>query len=90
MPLAQPALMTVAIFTFLNAWNDFMGPLLYLNTADKYTVSMDLALFRGALLQTRWELLMAASVTMTLPLLVLFFLAQRYFVQGIVLTGLKG
>ncbi len=90
MPLAQPALMTVAIFTFLNAWNDFMGPLLYLNTADKYTVSMGLALFRGALLQTRWELLMAASVTMTLPLLVLFFLAQRYFVQGIVLTGLKG
>ena len=90
MPLAQPALMTVAIFTFLNAWNDFMGPLLYLNTADKYTVSMGLALFRGALLQTRWELLMAASVTMTFPLLVLFFLAQRYFVQGIVLTGLKG
>jgi ABC-type glycerol-3-phosphate transport system permease component len=90
LPLAKPALATVAIFTFLNAWNDFTGPLLYLNTAEKYTVSMGLTLFRGALLQTRWDLLMAASVIMTLPVLLLFFFAQRYFVQGIVMTGLKG
>lgn len=90
LPLATPALATVAIFTFLNAWSDFLGPLLYLNTADKYTVSMGLTLFRGGLLQTHWELLMAASITMTVPVLFLFFLAQRYFVGGIVMTGLKG
>jgi ABC-type glycerol-3-phosphate transport system permease component len=90
MPLAKPALATVAIFTFLNAWNDFMGPLLYLNSAEKYTVAMGLALFRGALLQTRWDLLMAASVIMTIPVLILFFAAQRYFVEGMVMTGLKG
>ena len=90
LPLATPAMATVAIFTFLNAWNDFIGPLLYLNTADKYTVSMGLTLFRGGLLQTHWELLMAASIIMTAPVLLLFFMAQRYFVSGIVMTGLKG
>ncbi len=90
MPLAKPALATVAIFTFMNGWNDFMGPLLYLNTAEKYTVAMGLALFRGSLLQTRWDLLMAASVITTLPLLALFFSAQRYFVEGMVMSGLKG
>lgn len=90
LPLATPALATVAIFTFLNAWNDFLGPLLYLNTPDKYTVSMGLSLFRGGLLQTHWELLMAASVTMSVPVIILFFIAQRHFVGGIVMSGLKG
>lgn len=89
LPLAKPALATVAVFTFLNAWNDFIGPLLYLSTNEKYTVAMGLALFRGALLQTRWDLLMAAAVTMTVPVLVLFFFAQRYFIEGVVMTGLK-
>lgn len=89
LPLAKPALATVAVFTFLNAWNDFVGPLLYLSTNEKYTVAMGLALFRGALLQTRWDLLMAAAVTMTVPVLILFFFAQRYFVEGVVMTGLK-
>ena len=92
LPLAKPALATVAVFTFLAAWNEFMGPLLYLNTSDKYTVAIGLALFQASLQyqQNRWELIMAASVIMTFPVLVLFFLAQRYFVQGIVMTGLKG
>jgi len=89
LPLAKPALATVAVFTFLNAWNDFVGPLLYLSTNEKYTVAMGLALFRGALLQTRWDLLMAAAVTMTVPVLILFFFAQHYFVEGVVMTGLK-
>lgn len=89
LPLAKPALATVAVFTFLNGWNDFIGPLLYLSTNEKYTVAMGLALFRGALLQTRWDLLMAAAVTMTVPVLILFFFAQRYFVEGVVMTGLK-
>jgi multiple sugar transport system permease protein len=89
MPLAKPALVTIAIFTFLGTWNDFMGPLLYITSPEKYTVSIGLATFRGVL-RTRWDLLMAASTAMTLPVLVVFFLAQGYFVQGVVLTGLKG
>jgi len=88
-PLAVPAMVTVAIFTFINAWNDFMGPLLYLNSPDKFTVSLGLATFRSVL-NTRWDLLMAASTAVVMPVLVVFFAAQRYFVQGVVLTGLKG
>lgn len=89
MPLAKPALTTVAIFTFLNAWNDFMGPLLYLNSPENFTVSLGLATFRSVL-RTRWDLLMAATTAMTLPVLTLFFAGQRYFIKGVVLTGLKG
>jgi ABC-type glycerol-3-phosphate transport system permease component len=89
MPLAKPALTTVAIFTFFGAWNNFMGPLLYLNSPEKFTVSIGLATFRSVM-RTRWDLLMAASTAMTLPVVVVFFFAQRYFVQGVVLTGLKG
>ena len=99
MPLAKPALTTVAIFTFLGTWNDFTGPLLYINTPDKFTLAVGLANFRvsfgGGMGGTtggrsRWDLLMAFATTMTAPVLVVFFLAQRYFVQGVVLTGLKG
>ena len=91
MPLAKPALITVAIFTFLGTWNDFMGPLLYINSPERFTLAIGLANFRGTMFaRTRWDLLMAFSTTMTLPVLVVFFLAQRYFVQGVVLTGLKG
>ena len=89
LPLAKPALVTVAIFTFIGAWNNFMGPLLYFNSSDNYTVSIGLAMFRSVM-RTRWDLLMAASAAMTLPMIIVFFAAQRYFVQGIVLTGLKG
>jgi multiple sugar transport system permease protein len=89
MPLAKPALTTVAIFTFLAAWNDFIGPLLYIRSPDYYTVSIGLAGFRGVM-RTRWELLMAASTAMVLPVIVLFFLAQRYFIQGAAISGLKG
>jgi multiple sugar transport system permease protein len=91
MPLAKPALITVAIFTFLGTWNDFMGPLLYINSPGRYTLAIGLANFRGTMFaRTRWDLLMAFSTTMTLPVLIVFLLAQRYFVQGVVLTGLKG
>jgi ABC-type glycerol-3-phosphate transport system permease component len=89
MPLAKPALITVMIFTFIDGWNDFIGPLLYLNSPDKFTVSVGLATFRSVM-YTRWDLLMAASTAMTLPIIMVFFMAQRYFVQGVVLTGLKG
>jgi multiple sugar transport system permease protein len=89
MPLAGPALATVAIFTVLNTWNDFLGPLVYISSQDKFTLALGLAQFRG-LYATQWQYLMAASTVVIAPTLVLFFLAQRYFVQGIVLTGLKG
>jgi ABC-type glycerol-3-phosphate transport system permease component len=89
LPLAKPALTTVAIFTFLSAWNDFMGPLLYLNSPDLFTVSLGLATFRSVM-RTRWDLLMAATTAMTLPVIIIFFMGQRYFVKGVVLTGLKG
>jgi len=92
LPLAKPALATVAVFTFIGAWNDYMGPLLYLSKdPNKYTVALGLAMFRSAFLgRTRWDLLMAASTMMILPIIVIFFLAQRYFIQGIAVSGLKG
>jgi multiple sugar transport system permease protein len=96
MPLAKPALITVAIFTFLATWNDFMGPLLYINSPQRFTLAVGLANFRASFGagttggRSRWDLLMAFATTMTLPVLVVFFLAQRYFVEGVVLTGLKG
>jgi multiple sugar transport system permease protein len=89
LPLAKPALAAVAIFTFLNGWNDFIGPLLYLNSPEKFTVAIGLATFRSVM-RTRYDLLMAASAAMILPVIVLFFFAQRYFIQGVVLSGLKG
>lgn len=89
MPLSKPALATVALFTFIGAWTDFMGPLLYLNDPDKYTLSIGLQQFvsqHGA----EWSMLMAASTIMAFPIIVLYFLAQKTFVEGITLTGIKG
>ncbi len=90
MPLAKPALVSIAILVFLSTWNDFIGPLLYLKTPELYTVSIGLAGFRG-MMKSRWDLLMAASTAMTVPVVALFFAAQRYFFEsgGITLTGLK-
>ena len=88
-PLAVPAFITVAIFTFMASWNDFIGPLLYINSPDKFTVAIGLATFRSTL-STRWDLLMAASVAMTTPIVILFFVLQRYFIKGVVMTGIKG
>lgn len=91
-PLSRPALATVAILLFLNTWNDFLGPLIYLNDPNLFTMSLGLRYFQtvpetvGA---SKDNLLMAAAVIMSLPAIVLFFAAQRYFVQGIVMTGLK-
>ncbi len=88
-PLCKPALATVAIFALLGTYNDFMGPLLYLKSLDKFTISLGLYLFQG-----KWgnyaQLVMAASVITLTPMIALFFVAQRYFVQGIQLSGLTG
>jgi multiple sugar transport system permease protein len=89
MPLSKPALATVGLFTFIGAWNDFLGPLLYLNDDRTYTLSMGLQRFvsqHGA----EWSMLMAASTVMTLPIILIFFFAQRVFIQGITVTGIKG
>jgi ABC-type glycerol-3-phosphate transport system permease component len=88
MPLSKPALATVGVFTFVGAWHDFMGPLLYLNDPDKLTLEVGLRSYQS-LAGTDYHLVMAASVLVTLPLIVLFFFTQRYFVKGIVMTGIK-
>ncbi len=89
LPLSRPALVTVVLFSFLSHWDDFMGPLIYLNSMEKYTVSIGLRMFQD-MFGTQLELLMAASLIHILPTVVLFFLGQKYFVKGVALTGLKG
>jgi multiple sugar transport system permease protein len=89
MPLATPVLITVALFAFVGAWNDFMGPLIYLNSLDKRTLALGLVSFQNAW-GTDIVQVMAASTVITLPVLILFFAFQRYFVEGIAATGLKG
>ncbi len=89
MPLSKPVLATVAIFSFMGAWNDFTGPLIFLNNKEKYTLSLGLQVFREAH-GAAWGLLMAASTMMILPVIILFFFTQKQFVQGITLTGIKG
>ena len=90
LPMARPALAATGMFLFFNAWNDYYGPLLYTseNTAH-WTVSLGLAQFRTAH-QVQWNLTMAATVLMMLPVMVLFFFAQKAFVEGVTLTGVKG
>ena len=89
LPLSKPALATVAIFQFMHTWNDFVGPLLYLHTPEMRTLSLGLQAFQSVH-DTEWALLMAAAVVMLLPIIILFFFTQKYFIQGIALTGMKG
>ncbi|PYZ94668.1 sugar ABC transporter ATP-binding protein [Salipaludibacillus keqinensis] len=89
LPLSKPALAVVAIFSFHGKWNDFLGPLIYLNSMEKYTVQLGLAMFQG-MFQTEWSLLMAASIVALLPVLLIFFMFQKYFIEGIKLSGIKG
>jgi ABC-type glycerol-3-phosphate transport system permease component len=89
LPLSLPALATVAIFTFQATWNDFLPPLIYLQTPDQYTVTLGLQFFRSTY-TTSWAYLMAASLVTMLPVLIVFLLAQRLFIEGIAITGLKG
>jgi ABC-type glycerol-3-phosphate transport system permease component len=89
LPLSKPALVTVVVFSAIWTWNDFLGPLVYLSSKDKFTVAVGLSFFRGEH-STDWGMLMAASTMATIPSLIVFLLAQRYFVQGIATSGLKG
>ncbi len=91
-PLLKPALTTVAILTFLGDWNDFFGPFIYLNKPNLFTAAVGLRTFQFIPLETtdpRDHLLMAAAALMTVPMIMLFIAAQRYFISGVVLTGLK-
>lgn len=88
LPLSIPVITAISIFTFIGAWNDFMGPLIYLNDSSKYTIQLGLRMFQADF-SADWSALMAMSIVTALPCIILFFVAQRYFIQGIVLTGLK-
>jgi ABC-type glycerol-3-phosphate transport system permease component len=92
LPLSRSALATVAILQFLSHWNDFLGPFIYLNNRNLFTISVGLRYFQTVpetLGETKEHLLMGTAVIMTAPAILLFFAAQRYFVRGIVMTGLK-
>ena len=89
LPLAKPALATLAIFTFMGTWNDFMRPLIYLSDLDKMTLPVGLALLANHQ-DIRIPLIMAAAVLSLLPIVVFYAFGQKYFVRGIALTGMKG
>lgn len=90
LPLSTAPLIAVSIFTFMGVWNDFQGPLIYLNSSDKYTLALGLSMFKG-LYNVEWNMLMAATILIMLPALVLFFVAQKYFIEGIsISSAIKG
>jgi len=94
LPLARPALAVVGLFTFMSAWNDYLGPLIYLNNVKLYPVALGLqqlrANYHAAGQRLVWPYLMAASTVVIAPILVLYFFTQRTFIEGITLTGIKG
>ncbi len=97
MPLCKPAVATMATLGFIGTWNNFLGPLIFLDSSEKYTVAVGLRYFQSAVAggsavvsRPQDHLLMGAALFVALPCLILFFLAQKYFVQGIVTTGIKG
>lgn len=92
MPLVRPAVVAVAIFEFNAKWNDFMGPLIYLNDPDRYTLALGLQSLQSNFqeLGTQWSLLLTASVIFTIPMIIIFFLFQRYFMEGLAHSGIKG
>lgn len=89
LPLSKPALAAVGVFTFMAVWNDFLNPLIYIVTPEKFTLALALQSFL-TIYGAQWHLMMAASMVILCPVLVLFFVAQRHFIQGITLTGMKG
>src|SRR6202012_3203048 len=89
LPLATPPLATLAALTFLDSWNDFLWPLIAVTSSDKMTLPLGLATFQGAH-ATQWTLLMAGNVVSLIPMLLVFFLAQRYFIRSVASTGLAG
>ncbi|WP_174887616.1 carbohydrate ABC transporter permease [Cohnella herbarum] len=88
-PIGKQSLIVVGLFTFLANWNDYLAPVIYLSSEKNYTLMLGLTLFQGQY-NAQWNLMMAAVALVVLPSLVLFLFAQRYFVEGIAMTGVKG
>ncbi len=89
LPLIRPALGIILVFSFMHHWNDFLGPLIFLSSTENFTLALGLRYFQGQY-RVEWTLLMAASLVVLSPCIVLFFVAQKYYIQGIVITGVKG
>jgi multiple sugar transport system permease protein len=90
LPLARPALAVVALFHFMWVWNDFLGPLIYLQDQKQFTLALGLQAYQSQHGGTEWNMLMAAATIMVTPVIVLYFFTQKTFIQGITVTGLKG
>jgi ABC-type glycerol-3-phosphate transport system permease component len=91
MPLSRPVVITILIFNFVDRWNDFMGPLVFLHSMEKRTIAIGLRTFLTSMTErSDWNYLMAASVATIIPILILFFIAQKYFIKGVVMSGLAG
>lgn len=89
LPLAKPAMATLTIFTFVTVWNDYMGPMIYFNSESKKTIPLGIRMFLGQY-STQYQLIMAASVVSLIPVFIVYIFCQRFFVQGIATSGLKG
>ena len=89
MPLAKPAIATFAVFTFMGSWNNLLGPVIYLSSYNKMTLPVGLAFFQGQY-GTQWPLVMAGATISVIPIIALYIGAQQYFVQGVVMSGIKG
>ncbi|MFW2489103.1 carbohydrate ABC transporter permease [Clostridium chromiireducens] len=89
LPLSKPSLIVVGLFSFMGSWNDFLGPLVYLNDGDKFTLSLGLMQFQG-MYTAQWQYMMAAASVVVIPTVVIFFMGQKYFIEGISMTGMKG
>ncbi len=93
LPLARPAVATVALFCFIGAWNDFFNPLIYINSPDKATLTLGLQMLKNQIVgsgSVQWHILMAASLLVMLPNVIVFFLAQKHFVKGLQMGGIRG
>jgi multiple sugar transport system permease protein len=88
-PLSKPAMATLGVFVFMGTWNEFVAPLVYINTQDKMTLPLGLAAMQG-MYSTNWPVLMAGTVICITPLIAIFLLAQDFFIKGVTLSGLKG
>ena len=89
LPLVVPAMLTLGVFTLMNTWNDYMGPLIYLSSPEKYTMTLGIAYFKGVY-TTQWNLVMAGSLVSVVPILIAYLCAQKYFIEGIAFSGVKG
>lgn len=89
LPLVVPAMLTLCVFTLMNTWNDYMGPLIYLSSPEKYTMTLGIAYFKGVY-TTQWNLVMAGSIVSVVPILIAYLCAQKYFIEGIAFSGVKG